>query len=84
VTRILRGPEQVFRVRLRRPAANFGVAVLRLNPGVAVQPRIVVGNDENRLAGPTALPVNTNPYLPTFFALQPVAGVIRPAPGRTR
>jgi subtilisin family serine protease len=81
VTRNLGGPEQVFRLRLRRPAANFGVAVLERGPGVAVQPRIVLGRDENRLAGPTALPLNTNPYLPTFFQPHPVSGVIRPAAG---
>jgi subtilisin family serine protease len=81
VSRTLNGPEQVFRVRLRRPAANFGVALLERAPGVAVQPRIVLGRDENRLAGPTALPLNTNPYLPTFFDPHPVAGVIRPAAG---
>ena len=81
VTRNLMGPEQVFRVRLRRGAANFGVALLERGRGVAVQPRIVLGRDENRLAGPTALPLNTNPYLPTFFEPHPVSGVIRPAAG---
>jgi subtilisin family serine protease len=75
--RELRGPEQVFRVRLRRPAANLGVAVLK----GSVSPRIVVGGDENRQAGPTALPLNTNPYLPTFLDPTPVAAVIRPAAG---
>jgi subtilisin family serine protease len=81
VVRFLRGPEQVFRVRLRRPAANLGVAILRRGSGVRVQPRIVLGADENRQAGPTALPLNSNPYLPTFFNAQPVSGVIRPAAG---
>ena len=81
IDRVLRGPEQVFRVRLRRPAANLGVAVLGQGRGVRVQPRIVVGGDENRLAGPTALPINTNPYLPTFFEPSPVASVIRPSAG---
>ncbi len=76
--RELNGPEQVFRVRLRRPAANLGVAVLSRS---RVQPRIVVGADENRQAGPTALPINTNPYLPTFSSRSPVSAVIRPAPG---
>jgi subtilisin family serine protease len=76
--RQLRGPEQVFRVRLRRPVANLGVAMLSRS---RVQPRIVVGGDENRQAGPTALPLNTNPYLPTFFSPTPVAAVIRPAAG---
>ena len=81
VDRVLRGPEQVFRVRLRRPAANFGVAIVSRGRGVRVQPRIVVQKDENRLAGPTALPLNTNPYLPTFFEPTPVASVIRPQAG---
>jgi subtilisin family serine protease len=81
VDRILRGPEQVFRVRLRRPAANLGVAILGRGRGVRVQPRIVIGADENRLAGPTALPLYGNPYLPSFLEPGPVAGVIRPAAG---
>ncbi|HET9324819.1 MAG TPA: S8 family serine peptidase [Gaiellaceae bacterium] len=81
VARILRGPEQVFRVRLRRPAENFGVAILSQGAGARVQPRIVLGKDENRLAGPTALPLNTNPYLPTFFEPVPIVSVIRPAAG---
>jgi Subtilase family len=81
VDRVLRGPEQVFRVRLRRPAANLGVALLEQGRGVRVQPRIVLAGDENRLAGPTALPLNTNPYLPTFFQKSPVSAVIRPTPG---
>jgi subtilisin family serine protease len=76
--RVLAGPEQVFRIRLRRPAANLGVAVLS---GARVQPRIVLAGDENRQAGPTALPLNTNPYLPTFLEPAPVSAVIRPAPG---
>jgi subtilisin family serine protease len=78
VDRVLAGPEQVFRVRLRRPAANFGVA---LTSRSAVQPRIVVGGDENRQAGPTALPLNVNPYLPTFLDPAPVSAVISPTPG---
>ena len=81
VDRLLRGPEQLFRVRLRRPAANFGVAILERGRGVRVQPRIVLAEDENRQAGPTALPLNTNPYLPTFGQPSPVSAVIRPAPG---
>jgi subtilisin family serine protease len=76
--RTLNGPEQVFRVRIRRPVANFGVAVLTRS---RVQPRIVLGADENRQAGSTALPLQVNPYLPTFFAPAPVSAVIRPDPG---
>ena len=81
VDRLMRGPEQLFRVRLRRPAANFGVAILERGHGVRVQPRIVLAEDENRQAGPTALPLNTNPYLPTFGQRSPVSAVIRPTPG---
>jgi subtilisin family serine protease len=81
IDRLLRGPEQLFRVRLRRPAANFGVALVDRGRGVRVQPRIVLAKDENRQAGPTALPLNTNPYLPTFLQPQPVSAVIRPAAG---
>ena len=81
VDRVLRGPEQVFRVRLRRPAANFGVAIMQRGRGVRVQPRIVVAADENRQAGPTSLPLTTNPYLPTFNQPAPVSSVIRPGPG---
>ena len=81
VDRLLRGPEQIFRVSLRREAANFGVAILERGRGVRVQPRIVLSRDENRQAGPTALPLNTNPYLPTFGEPAPVSAVIRPTPG---
>ena len=81
VPRELRGPEQLFRVRLGRPAANFGVAILERGRGVRVQPRIVLSRDENRQAGPTALPLNTNPYLPTFGQPSQVSAVIRPTPG---
>jgi subtilisin family serine protease len=79
IPRFLRGPEQVFRVRLSRPAANFGVAVLARRG--AVEPRIVRAGDENRLLGSVALPYNTNPYLRAFGTLQPVAGATRPATG---
>jgi subtilisin family serine protease len=81
IDRVLGGPEQVFRIRLRRPAANFGVAILGRGRGVRVQPRIVVGADENRQAGPTSLPLTTNPYLPTFNQAAPVSAVIRPGAG---
>src|SRR5205085_11685583 len=61
--RVLAGPEQVFRFRLTRPAANFGVAVVSERRGAAVTTRIVHGADENRLAGYPALPIVVNPYL---------------------
>jgi hypothetical protein len=79
ITRTLRGPEQVFRVHLARPAANLGVA-LTTRRG-SVEPRIVRPGDENRLLGSVALPFNANPYLPAYGDLLPVSGVTRPAAG---
>jgi subtilisin family serine protease len=81
LNRVLRGPELVFRVRLRRPAANFGVALLSRARGVHVEPRVVYAGDENRLTGPVGLPVNVNPYTPRFQVFEPVAGALRPATG---
>jgi subtilisin family serine protease len=78
VERTLSGPEQVFRVRIRRPVENFGVAIVSRT---RVQPRIVHEQDENRQAGSPALPLRVNPYLPIFFQRAPISGVIRPAPG---
>ena len=72
------GPEQVFRFTLDREVANFGVAVLR----GAVQPRVVQAGDENRLVGIAGLPFNINPYVDGFGDVRPVAGAIRPAPGK--
>src|SRR5205085_1618545 len=77
----LDGPEVVYRVRIRRPVANFGVAVLGEAPGVRVQPRVVVAGDENRLLGQAGLPIDLNPYLPQLDQPDPVAGGIRPAAG---
>ena len=77
----LRGPEQVFRVRLRHPVANFGVAVLSRARGVRVQPRVVRAGDENRLAGYAGLPLNLNPYLPALDQPALVAGAVRPGAG---
>jgi subtilisin family serine protease len=79
VPRVLSGPEQVFRVSLRRPVANFGVAVTggRLD----VQPRVVRAGDENRLLGEIALPYNANPYSASYGRPMPVVGAALPAPG---
>ena len=79
IPRVLRGPEQVFRLRLSRPVANFGVAITARRG--RVEPRIVRAGDENRLLGSVALPYNANPYLRTFLALEPVAGATTPAAG---
>jgi subtilisin family serine protease len=78
----LRGPELAFRIVLRRPAANLGVAVVRASPGIRVQPRILLGADENRLAGAAALPYVGNPYLPTFLFPSRSAAVLLAAAGR--
>jgi subtilisin family serine protease len=74
---LLNGPEVVYRLHLRRPVANFGVAVLR----GAVQPRIVRGANENRLAGYSALPININSYRADDYNLTPAAGAVLPAAG---
>jgi hypothetical protein len=77
---VLAGPEQVFRYRLRAPAANLGAVVVSAGAKVRVRPRLVFADDENRLLGDTAYPVDVNPY-ERFGALEPVVGAIRPAPG---
>jgi subtilisin family serine protease len=77
----LRGPEVVYRVRIRRPVANFGVAVLSQESRARVAPRVVFAGDENRLVGQPGLPIDLNPYLPQLQAPDPVAGAILPSPG---
>ena len=77
----LAGPEQVFRVVLARPVANFGVVITGREAGVKVQPRVVAAGDENRLAGWPALPVALNPFLATYGNAVLAAGAIRPAAG---
>jgi subtilisin family serine protease len=81
VSNHLAGPEQVFRIVLRKQVANLGVAITWRAPGVRVQPRMVVDGDENQLTGYTALPLNLNPYMANFEDPTPVAGAISPAPG---
>jgi subtilisin family serine protease len=77
----LSGPERVYRVRLTRPAANFGVVVLSTATNVRVEPRTVRAGDENRLTGYPALPFNLNPYLRIFRQRVPVSGAILPGRG---
>jgi subtilisin family serine protease len=77
----LRGSEVVYRVRIRRPVANFGVAVVSQASGARVAPRVVFAGDENRLVGQPGLPVDLNPYLPQLQAPDPVAGAILPSRG---
>jgi subtilisin family serine protease len=77
----LAGPEQVFRVRITRPVANFGVVITHRGQGSRVEPRVVVGGDENRLTGYGAIPVNLNPYVAEFGEPVLVAAAQRPDPG---
>ena len=81
VTTVLRGPELVYRVRLTKPVANFGVVVIGSAPGTAVEPRVVAGLDENRLTGYAGLPVAHNPYLDAFREPVPAAAALSPRPG---
>jgi subtilisin family serine protease len=77
----LSGPEHVFRYRLPRAVANFGVVVTSVARGARIEPRIVVAGDENRMVGATSLPVDANPYLRSLDARVLAAGAIRPAAG---
>jgi Subtilase family len=83
VATALRGPEQVFRVHIRRRVANFGVAVLSQanGQGIQIQPRVVSGAAEDRLTGYPALPLTLNPYLSEFLAPVPAAGAVLPRRG---
>jgi len=76
----LGGPEEVFRFRLRKPVANFGVAVVRVADGAAVSPRLVRNDDENMLDGYTGVPATLNPY-GDFGDPAPVVGAVLPTPG---
>ncbi len=73
----LGGPEEVFRFRLRKPVANFGIAVLG---GAHVSPRLVRNDDENQLVGYTGVPATLNPY-GDYGDPAPVVGAVLPTPG---
>jgi subtilisin family serine protease len=73
------GPEQVFQYKLKAPVANLGAVVLTHARGVRVSPRLVVGDDENRLVGYTAIPLDINPYA-DFGRIVPAVGAVFPAP----
>ncbi len=79
VTTELRGPEAVYRVRIPRRAANFGVVITSQRG--RVEPRVVAGLDENRLTGYAGLPIHHNPYLEGFRNTVPAAGALAPLPG---
>ena len=79
---LFRGPESVFSFVVDRPLVNFGVAIVRQGPGVSIEPRIVIGQDENTMAGVSALPSNGNPYQLGFGDRRLISGVLRPTLGR--
>lgn len=81
ITSRLRGPELVYRFRLRRAVANFGVVITERARGALVEPRVVAGLDENRLTGYAGLPLHMNPYLEGFRRPVPAAGALAPRPG---
>jgi subtilisin family serine protease len=81
VTTILAGPELVYRFRLTKAVANFGVVVTQLAPGSRVEPRVVAGLDESRLTGYAGLPIAHNPYLEGFRDTVLAAGALSPLPG---
>jgi subtilisin family serine protease len=81
VTTVLAGPELVYRVRLTRRVANFGVAVTSRAAGSRVEPRVVASLDENRLTGYAGLPTIGNPYLVGFHTPVLAAGALSPQPG---
>jgi hypothetical protein len=68
-------------VRISRNVANFGVAITSRAKGSRVEPRILLGDDESRLAGFTALPLDLNPYRRSYGDHRLVAGVVLPTPG---
>ena len=81
VTRVLAGPEAVFRIRITRRVANVGVVVTSEGRRVAVQPRFVLAQNENRLTGWAGLPVDANPYLDSDGTRVPAAGALLPRIG---
>jgi subtilisin family serine protease len=78
---LLPGPEQVFAVRLKKAVANFGVRIVSLASGVKIAPRVVRGDDENRLTGYAGLPGDLNPYRENFGTAVPVVGAVLPSRG---
>jgi subtilisin family serine protease len=84
VTTTLRGPETVYRIRLARRVANFGVVITQRPRGSRVEPRLVAGLDENRVTGYAGLPFSTNPYIGGAFGFRsplPVVAALSPVPG---
>jgi subtilisin family serine protease len=81
VRALMSGPEVVYRVRIPKSVANFGVVITKESRNASVQPRVVSGLDENRMTGDAALPSVGNPYLPQYGAHVLVAGALSPRAG---
>jgi subtilisin family serine protease len=81
VTTVLRGPERLYVLRLRKRVANFGAVLVRRGTGSRVELRSVADREESRLTGYAALPLVRNPYLGQFQDLVPAVGALSPAPG---
>ncbi len=77
VAATLSGPEQVFRITVGGGVANLGVVVL----SGTVRPRIVVGGNETRLAGYSALPLYINPYTNRYGEDVPAVAAVLPKAG---
>ena len=54
------GAEQLYRIRIDEPAANFGAAVIASSPGSLVHPWVLGSRDENDVQGYAGTPVNVN------------------------
>jgi subtilisin family serine protease len=81
VTTVLNGPERVYRFRLNKRVANFGVVITSRGRGSRVEPRVLAGLDENRLTGYAGLPTNHNPYDDRFRTSVLAAGALSPTAG---
>jgi hypothetical protein len=54
------GAEQLYRLRIDEPAANFGAAVISASPGSLIHPWVLGSRDENDVQGYAGTPVNVN------------------------
>ena len=71
------GPERAYRVTISGRPANFGVVVT----SGRVVPHVTFDGLEDHLVGYTGLPLDLNPYRPTYGVRVPTAGAVLPAAG---
>ena len=69
------GPERAYRVTITGRPANFGVVVT----SGRVVPHVTFDGLEDHLVGYTGLPLDLNPYRPTYGVRVPTAGAVLPA-----